>query len=361
MKQNWFRQDWFQQTWFRKHWLLRMLGAVALVAGAAWSEVSAVYAVSFEPPSDNAAPRSTTGGASRGSFFTPPPDNAAPIETTGGASRSGVFTPPPSNAAPRSTTGGASRGDFFVPPPNNASPRRSTGGAARGDFFAPPPGEGAPHNTTGGAARGGERFETEGEAMDTSSGLSRGNAYGVTSSDTGVSVPAMIAVMPDSFYGTTVEARPTVLVYVPRSDADEAVFSLKDEAGNTIYEMPVNVPAKGGVMAIEMPTEAPELTVDKNYQWYVAIKLEDNLSPSSPFVDGWVKRIEPNAAVLEALQQRSAIAGVEALGANGIWYDTAARLAKLTEGQSDEVMMNHWYELLESVGLDEIAAAPITL
>lgn len=345
----------------RRNYFAGTLGAVALVVGTAWSAIGTAHAVTFQPPSDNTAPRSATGGASRGSFFTPPPDSASPREATGGASRGSVFTPPSDNASPRQATGGASRGDFFVPPSDNASPREATGGASRGDFFTPPPEDGTPRNTSGGASRGEGLFEAGNEAMDTTSGLSRGNAYGTAAYEAGSAAHSMLAVMPDSFYGTTVEARPTVLVYVPHSSATEAVFSLKDEARNTLYEMPVAVPAAGGVIAVEMPADAPELAVGENYQWYMAIKLDEALSPSSPFVDGWVKRIEPSAELANALDQGNALAKVEALGANGVWYDTAARLAMLTEDQADDTMANHWHELLESVGLDDIAAAPIVM
>lgn len=342
------------------------LSALALLVGASWSEQSAANAVSFEPPSDNAAPRETTGGASRSGVFTPPADNAAPLETTGGASRGDFFTPPADNAVPQETTGGASRGDFFTPPVDNAAPQETTGGASRGDFFTPPADNAAPQETTGGASRSENSFDISGddsmvEPADSTSRTSRGNAYGVTYSETGAAVPAMLAVMPESFYGTTVEAHPTILVYVPQSDADEAVFSLKDESRNTVYETSVTVPVTGGILAIEMAEDAPALTVGENYQWYVAIKVEEDLSPSSPFVDGWVKRIELSAALSESLQQRDVIAQIKALGASGVWYDTVARLAKLADDRDDAVVANHWYELLESVGLDAIATAPIAI
>lgn len=335
----------------KKNWFAKTLGIAALAvvatSGASWHSPNAAYAISFEPPADNAAPRSSTGGASRSSVFTPPPGSSAPRSSTGGASRGNFFTPPPQSATPRSGTGGASRGNFFTPPADNAVPRSGTGGASRGESFTPPPDNATPQNTSGGASRG-----------DASS---RSNAYGVTYSPEGVAIPAMMAVMPNTFYGTTLEARPTILVYAPVSNAEEAVFSLKDEAKNMVYQMPIVVPASGGVIAIELPADAPELVVGENYQWYVAMKLNDELSPASPFVDGWISRIAPDPQLATALSRGDALTKVEALGAHGVWYDTAAQLAQLQKTDSSEVMANHWYELLESVGLAEIAAAPIDI
>ena len=169
----------------------------------------------------------------------------------------------------------------------------------------------------------------------------------------------MLAVMPDSFFGKTIEARPTILVYVPASDASEAVFSIKDEVKNSVYEMTVPVPSSGGVVAVELPASAPELTVNQNYQWYLALKVDGQLEPASPFVDGWVKRVNMSSDMAAA--GNDAISEIEALGSNGIWYDTAAKLASLKVVEEGEATAHHWYELLESVGLADIATVPIVM
>ena len=313
------------------------LGAIALVSATAWTQFGVAHAVSFTPPPNNAAPRQATGGASRGGFFTPPPNSSAPRQATGGASRGGFFTPPPGSSAPRQATGGASRGGLFTPPPGRTAPQQATGGASRGSFFTPPPSRTAPQQAAGGA--------------------SRANTYGTVASLTGLQ--SMLALMPESFYGTTLQARPTVLVYVPASSAQEGVFSLKDEAKNLVYQMTVPVSPTGGVMAITLPESAPELSVGQNYQWFFALKLDGSLTPASPFVDGWVQRIEPSSEQSQSLAQAEPISRIAALGSQGIWYDTAAELAALQVSQSDESIAQHWEELLESVGLADVAAAPV--
>ena len=333
----------------KQSWFAGTLSAV-MAMGLVWTQAGAAYAVSFEPP-NGSAPRGT-GGASRGGFFTPPPGSATPREGVGGASRGNLFTPDAENAKPKRGTGGATRGELFIPPTNDSMPRVNTNGASggatrRGDFFTPPPRNAAPQSSSGGATRGEES--------------SRGNTYGVTYSPAGLAVPSMLAVLPDSFYGTTLEARPTILVYAPVSNAEEVIFSIKDEAKNMVYQTAIAVPESGGVMAIAMPADAPELAIDQNYQWYAAIKLDGELSPASPFVDGWVKRIAPSPELTIALATGNALSDAEALGANGIWYDTAAQLALLQEPADDEAIAGHWYELLESVGLADIASAPIAM
>jgi Domain of Unknown Function (DUF928) len=277
--------------------LTSAIGAIALITS------TAAYAVPFTPPSDNTAPRFTTGGASRSSFFTPPPDSPVP----------------------RRAAGGASRGSFFTPPTDSPAPRRAAGGASRGDA-----------STT---VRGTQ------------------NETSLTASLT------MLGLMPQSFYGTTIAAHPTILVYLPASDAQEAVFSLKDEDRNLRYYVTLPMSGEAGVYAFRLPTDVPALAVNANYQWFVALKREGSLTPSSPFVEGWIKRIEASpqlTASLLALSEGDLLAQAKTLGGAGVWYDTVAALALLRSQQPEsETIASHWLELLTSVGLQEISSAPL--
>ncbi|MEM8504253.1 MAG: DUF928 domain-containing protein [Cyanobacteria bacterium P01_D01_bin.1] len=292
------------------------LGAMVIAMTGGWSQTKAVHAIPFTPPRDNVAPRTSTGGASRGSFFTPPPESSVPQSSTSGASRDSFFTPPAENAAPQDSAGGASRDSFFAPPTENAAPQDSAGGASR--------------------------------RLNESADIPIAAA-----------ADSMLAVTPESLYGKTLEARPTVLVYVPPSSASGAIFSLKNEARDTIYQMTLAVPKTGGVIAVELPENAPELAIAQNYQWYVALEIDGELTLSSPFVEGWVRRVAPSSELAIALSKEDHISRIAALGANGIWYDTAAQLASLQKDQGDEALSAHWFELLESVGLANIAAVPI--
>lgn len=340
----------------RQNWFAATLGTITLAIGATvgmtWTPAGTSYAVAFKPPPGSASAPASPGGGTRGnSLFQSAPGRGSAPASPGGGTRGDFFKPTPGSANAPASPGGGTRGDFFSPAPGRESAPASPGGGTRGSTFTPPTNNVTPQGSVPGAA-----------AADAQDGdLSRSNAYGVTYSPAGLEVPAMLAVMPESFYGTTLEARPTILVYAPASSASEAIFSIKDEAKNTLYQMVIAVPEQGGTMAIEIPAEAPELAVDRNYQWYVAMKLDNELSPASPFVNGWVKRIMPNAELTVALTSGDKLSNAEALGANGIWYDTVAQLATLQEMQNDEIISGHWYELLASVGLADIADAPIAM
>lgn len=248
------------------------------------------------------------------------------------SAQAGMFNPPPNQDAPKQSTGGASRGSFFTPPPDNQTPQ-TTGGASRGNFFKPMRRR-APQTTAGGAAR-------------------------TANADTIVAANLM-AVLPRTYYGTTVLAHPTILAYLPASKANTAVFSLKNEAGKTLYQSEMTVPQSGGVMRLILPSSAPELAVGQNYQWFLGVKVDGELSPSTPYIDGWIQRIQPPSEITLAMQQGSALRRATALGANGIWYDCADTLANWRQQQPENSeLKTYWSELLQGVGLEPIADSPV--
>ncbi|AFY45251.1 DUF928 domain-containing protein [Nostoc sp. PCC 7107] len=321
-----------------KHRYLTTLSIIALIVSSTWASASAV---TFTPPVKNSAPKEATGGASRGSIFTPSKSNSAPKQATGGASRGNLFTPKKDNSAPKQATGGASRGNLFTPKKDNSAPQQASGGASRGNLFTPKKDNSAPQQASGGASRLGSYY------LNPSTVAAAGPA-------------ALIALLPESFYGTTISGHPTILVYLPASNAEEAVFSLKDETGNTQYQMTIPVAGKTGVIAVKLPTDAPALAVGKNYQWFLALKVDRTLSPSTPYVDGWIERIQPTAELTTAMQQEDALKRATALGKNGVWYDCVATMAVLQTTQPENVtLIKQWQELLSSVSLKDVAKVPL--
>jgi Domain of Unknown Function (DUF928) len=283
-------------------------------------------------------------GNAQAGLFAPPPGQGAPSQSTGGASRGGIkFAPPKGQGAPSQSTGGASRGSLFQPPKDQGAPSQSTGGAARGRLFQPVKGRGAPLRAAGGASRVG-RYDLNMPTPNPAAGPA-----------------ALIALLPQTYSGTTVSSHPTLMVYLPASTAKTAIFSLKDEVGKMVYQQNLTVSNAGGLMAITLPASTPALEMHKQYQWYVALQVDGgDLNPSTPYVDGWIQRIEPTPFVATALQQADLLKQAEALGASGVWYDCVAKLAMVrSSAPTNRVLDQQWRELLESVGLQEIAQVPL--
>jgi hypothetical protein len=325
--------------------LVGTLGAIALVASSVWGSGSA-QAITFSPPPGSSAPSQATGGASRGTVnFLPPASQGAPKQATGGASRGNLFVPATGSGAPQAGgVGGASRNGIFTPAAGSGAPSQASGGASRNPTFTPAAGSGSPQQSAGGA--------------------SRQSTYSLDPSTVGAGGPsAIIALLPKSYAGTTVSERPTILVYLPASTAKEMVFSLKDEAGNLKYQQTLPVTAgTAGIVAIKLPAAAPALEVGKNYQWFLALKIDGSLSPNTPYVDGWVQRTQPDAELAATLRHSDALKRATALGAKGVWYDCVATMAMLRATQSNHVgLSKDWADLLASVGLQDITKAAIVL
>ncbi len=299
----------------------RIFGVILLVASSIGLVAGNAQAIGFRPASDSGAPSQATGGASRGRFFKPA--KSAPT--------------------PRQATGGASRGGFFTPPTGQGTPQQASGGASRGRYFTPK-GKGVPQRASGGASRVG-RYDLN--RQSDSPAASNGPL-------------ALVAMLPQGFNGTTIAAHPTIMVYVPASTAKTAVFSLKDDTGNMVYQQQLAVSGTAGLVSIALPANAPALAVNQNYQWYMALQVDGELNPSTPYVDGWIQRVAAVPEVATAMQQADGLKQAEVLGANGVWYDCVAKLAALRASQPDRPdLAKHWVELLESVGLKDVSQVPL--
>jgi Domain of Unknown Function (DUF928) len=329
---------------------LNRISAMAVLVLAAVVSGLPAQAIGFKAPAGQGAPSQATGGASRGEIkFAPARGMAAPSQATGGASRGGIkFAPALGQGAPSQATGGASRGSFFKAPKGQSMPGQATGGASRGAvFFKPAKGQAAPLRASGGASRTGRYDLTEVSA----------------NGPTGAAGPAAVmAMLPQNYTGNTISDRPTIMVYLPASAASQASFSLKDAAGNTLYQKNLAVSGKAEVMAIALPAEAPALQVGQTYQWYMGLQVDGNLGPSMPYVDGWIQRVEPSATVAAALQQSDLFKQAEVLGAEGVWYDCAAKLASLrAQSPGNANLDKEWTDLLGAVGLQELSAMPVVV
>lgn len=170
-----------------------------------------------------------------------------------------------------------------------------------------PPGAGAPSGTAGGASRGEATWP--------------------------------IALLPTGKEGLTVAARPTFLVYVPETAAEQAVFIIKDKNEDYYYQKTLPIARTGGIIAIDLPESAPVLEMGKEYSWSMILVPEGGLKPDSPGVRGTIKRVESTSQT---------------------WYDEVATLAKMRREQpSDSTVAVKWEQLLASVGLEAIASKPI--
>jgi hypothetical protein len=204
-----------------------------------------------------------------------------------------------------------------------------------------PPREGAPKVTTGAATRNG--------------GACASNA----SLDRALSVLPILP--PQTQYGLTFASRPTFLAYVPpATSAKQMFFSLKSADGDQIYQTFLPLTSDQGLVAVSLPSAAPELAVDRNYKWSMAIVCGQALRPDSPRIEGWVKRVARSSEISTKLQTLTPLDRVALYGQYGIWYDMMGDLNLLRRtSPNDQIVSSAWQQLLKDNGLQEVVSISI--
>lgn len=203
--------------------------------------------------------------------------------------------------------------------------------------FDPPDGD-RPKNSAGGASRNDGRCSQDAKNLQ----------------------PYITAVLPANRYGLTLESHPTFLVYLPPTVAQKAFFSIKDESDRDHYQTFLPLPQSSGVMAIELPHDAPALETNKTYKWSFVMMCDRSLKPDSPLVEGEIQRVEMNPTLSSQLKEATPIQQVALYGKAGIWYDTVATLVEIGRSQpNNSEIVTIWEDLLKSVELNAIATQPL--
>lgn len=202
---------------------------------------------------------------------------------------------------------------------------------------------------------------------DTASGGTRGTC--ATTETT--SANQMAALIPQTHRGLTLQSHPTVFLYVPLTSAREILFTLKDENDTIRYQNRVPVSQTQGIVSIELPKSELPLDIGKTYQWFAIALCHADEAPlhsdsapayslNDPWVQGWVRRIEPNAALRHQLDTNPSLELAALYAANGIWFDTLETLVQLRRVRpQDATLAREWTTLLESVGLEDLASQPL--
>ncbi|MBO3457215.1 DUF928 domain-containing protein [Aetokthonos hydrillicola] len=162
--------------------------------------------------------------------------------------------------------------------------------------------------------------------------------------------------LPNTNIGLTIAEHPAILVYVPQTKAKKALFGLQDEQGKQSYQTTLALPQKPGVVEIKLPSSVSALKIGKNYRWSLVMICTEELEPDSPWVSGWIRRVESN----RNLNNQPTLELAFKLANMGIWYDSLSTLAELKRKQPNDLKVTtSWQELLKSVNLNAIAEAPL--
>jgi hypothetical protein len=168
--------------------------------------------------------------------------------------------------------------------------------------------------------------------------------------------------------GLSTASHPTFWVYLPYSLPPEGKieFVLKDDQDNIIYE--TNLSESGvapGVVGFQLPEAVSGLKENSRYKWFVSVYCNTDDSLDDPagaiYVSGWVERVALDASLKRELEQATPRQKSRLYANSDIWYEAVTELAKLRrQNPNDAALKSQWDELLQSIGLEGIAAEPIT-
>jgi len=210
--------------------------------------------------------------------------------------------------------------------------------------YSPPDEVGLPGRREGGGTRGCWNELTAASATPVSSSTDE--------------LPTALA--PDENFGYTTSAHPTFFFYIPQLYAEKAVaadFILLDEQGNELYSTTFQPSNTTNVIRVTLPADsASALELGKSYQWSFGLACNLDDRSGDRVMDGWIQRIEPDAALQTALANASPTELPSLYAQSGIWYDALASLVALRATPTSQ-LSDQWSALLNSVGLNHIAEA----
>ena len=175
----------------------------------------------------------------------------------------------------------------------------------------------------------------------------------------------------------TVSEYPIFWFYIPNLPPDvndsKLEFMLQDDQNNNVFDEPFRFDLNGisGIVGLRLPSNH-KLKLEQLYHWYLSIICDPRRPSRNPNVDGWVQRVALTDERERQLQVAKPRKRVEIYAKESIWHETftllaASRCFDLKESEfaanwnqlwQNPELAADWNDLLEAVGLSEIAQEP---
>jgi hypothetical protein len=171
---------------------------------------------------------------------------------------------------------------------------------------------------------------------------------------------SLTALSPVTETGLTVAERPTFLAYVPQTIAQTAEFSLFDQNNQGIYQTTFALTNTPGIVSFSLPPNAPPLEIGKDYTWSFAMICDPKKRLQDQFVRGRIRRTKLDSALMNQIEKATPKERVFLYRTADVWYETVYTLFELQRSKTaDPRVSAAWKELLNSGGLNSIAAQPL--
>lgn len=171
----------------------------------------------------------------------------------------------------------------------------------------------------------------------------------------------VIALVPGTNLGLTVDERPTFWFYIPyESGKLEAEFWLKDRDGNETYQQIIPLKNTPGIVRVSLPETVSPLEVEQLYRWGFSAICNPNNRLDDAFVWGGIERVPMSSDLESQLTDRNEPERIALYAEHGLWFDVLTTLAELRSAHSgDESLNEDWVDLLQQVDLEEISNKPL--
>lgn len=164
--------------------------------------------------------------------------------------------------------------------------------------------------------------------------------------------------------GLTAAEHPTFWFYVPYvpKNINSVKFVLLDEKDNSVTKEPIAITLSNtpGVISVSLPATEKPLLIGQYYHWYFLIDCNPQSSSDDIAVEGLVQRIALKDDLTRRLQTATPRQRVALYAQFGIWQDAVTTLGELRRAKpQDTALTADWKDLLETVGLEDIATEAI--
>ena len=179
--------------------------------------------------------------------------------------------------------------------------------------------------------------------------------------------PQLTSIFPDDDLGYTTDSYPAFQWYMPSNNASHVEFHLYEVVNEDegiyepIYQTAFVPNPNAGIATLQLPqtTGLAPLSSDNYYYWSVEVYCPDD--PTAVMMaEGFVELLTPDPGLAAELANSDGISRAAIAAENSLWFDATRALTDHLKTQpNDHQAIASWQTLLESIGLENIADAPL--
>lgn len=168
----------------------------------------------------------------------------------------------------------------------------------------------------------------------------------------GVDAPDLIAIAPYSHVGLTTSSHPTLVWYVPDSEAiplELHVYEFDPTASTEEQRvLKVEMTSTPGMMSYTLPADQPGLESGRHYRWQVVLLCNPNRPASAAIADAEIQVAPmPTSLAVNLAEVTSPMERAEQYAEAGFWYDAIGAVVNADEPDASTLELSLLNNLAE--------------